>query len=139
MKTILIIILAIFSFNMFSQNYTIKYSYDDAGNRIQRKQVPIIMSNKISQVTVDTLIEEIADKNIKLYPNPVNETLNIFVEEYNGEIGNINLYSLDGRLITNEKITQSNTKLDFKNQPQGSYIVKININDKTKKYTIIKQ
>jgi hypothetical protein len=39
----------------------------------------------------------------------------------------------------NEKITQSNTKLDFKNQPQGSYIVKININDKTKKYTIIKQ
>jgi len=37
----------------------------------------------------------------------------------------------------NEKITQSNTKLDFKNQPQGSYIVKININDKIKKYTII--
>jgi len=139
MKSLITITLVFFSIILFSQNYIIKYSYDNAGNRIKREQIAFAISgNTDTKLKTDTVIEQIADKNISIYPNPVTETLNIYIEEYESEIGTINLYSLEGRLITTKKITDSNTKINFINKAPGSYIVKIIINNKTKEYTVVK-
>ena len=151
-KIIYIFVILLISINSFSQNsnkgvingqgnqeYIIRYGYDNAGNRIQRRKVIIYSpNNKTVKQNTDTLIEQIADKIISIYPNPVTETLNIYIEEYESEIGIINLYSLEGRLITTKKITESNTKINFINKAPGSYIVKIIINNKTKEYTVVK-
>ncbi len=140
MKIYIIVSLILLSSVSFSQSYIIKYSYDDAGNRVEREKIAFAISaNMDAKLETDTVVEQIADKNIRIFPNPVNETLNIFVEEYEGEIGTLNLYSLNGRLITTNKITQSNSKLNFINQSPGSYIVKISINNKTKEYTVVKK
>jgi hypothetical protein len=139
MKKLITIILVFFSIILFSQSYIIKYSYDDAGNRVKREKIAFAISaNMDAQLKTDTVVEQIADKNIRIYPNPVNETLNIFVEEYEGEVGILYLFSLNGRLIATKKITESNTKINFINQAPGSYIVKIMINNKTKEYTVVK-
>ena len=74
--------------------------------------------------------------NIVLYPNPVSSALFL---KYNGTINTIQVISLTGNCVINEKVNTSETQLSMENLNQGIYIVKINTNDGILMQRVIKR
>ena len=62
---------------------------------------------------------------VKLFPNPVNDYL---IVECDGScVGNdLNIFSINGFMIDNRKITEKRTVIDFSTYPKGLYIAIIN-------------
>jgi hypothetical protein len=65
------------------------------------------------------------DAKITLYPNPCFGVLRIQVEDFH-EVQNVELYSLDGRLLLQIKTIQNHTILDLQNFPSGIYFLRVN-------------
>ena len=61
------------------------------------------------------------NKEISIYPNPVNNELNIRTTH---QPESIRIYSLDGKLLT-EKVNKNLNKVDVKNLPSGTYLLKV--------------
>ncbi|HQC06609.1 MAG TPA: T9SS type A sorting domain-containing protein, partial [Kaistella chaponensis] len=61
------------------------------------------------------------NKEISIYPNPVNNELNIRTTH---QPENIRIYSLDCKLLT-EKVNKDLNKVDVKNLPSGTYLLKV--------------
>ncbi len=78
-------------------------------------------------------VSDVNKTNIKVYPNPVVDQLNIKTDE---TIKSIQIYSLDGKLL--KTINGNTTTVDFKNYPKGSYLVKIETNKSTTSQKVIK-
>ncbi|WP_312766449.1 S8 family serine peptidase [Epilithonimonas sp.] len=75
---------------------------------------------------------QLPKSNIKLYPNPSKDYINIQTE---GEIHRIDIYDLSGKIL---KTSYSNSKVNIENLPKGNYLVKIqlvNENAETIKFT----
>lgn len=78
-------------------------------------------------------VNDVNKTNIKVYPNPVVDQLNIKTDE---TIKSVQVYSLDGKLL--KTINGNTTIVDFKNYPKGSYLVKIETNKSTTSQKVIK-
>ncbi|MEX2379635.1 MAG: T9SS type A sorting domain-containing protein [Vicingaceae bacterium] len=82
--------------------------------------------NGLIMKTTNTSIgmEETRNKAfVKLYPNPVNSTLNIEIEG-NRKIESIELYDLNGRLV--HRFPGNTKSIDFSTHPKGLYLIKLN-------------
>ncbi len=64
--------------------------------------------------------------NIKLYPNPANNIVNITMPENESLPENYSIYNSLGQLIGNDKITSANTSINISNYADGIYFIKIN-------------
>lgn len=65
------------------------------------------------------------EKNLKFYPNPTSNTLNL-VNDYS-TIENVQIVNLQGQILFQNKYSnQNNVTLDFSNFPNGIYLVTIN-------------
>ena len=73
----------------------------------------------------------ISDKesNTVVYPNPFNELLTIQAEQ--GEIAEIILFTLDGKVVYNTTLNQSVIEIDTQNFDAGAYILKLVQTNKT--------
>ncbi|WP_103191225.1 endonuclease [Formosa algae] len=80
-------------------------------------------------------VEENTLSSIKVYPNPVNSTLNIALP--NGEATQISIYNMLGKLVISEMI-QANTSIDTKNLQSGVYILRMTQDDATISKKLIK-
>jgi hypothetical protein len=94
--------------------------------------VRIYMSNKTCDVgTIDlhiltkksSLTELESDKNLKVYPNPVNNYLSI--ENTDGNIYDLVLMDLNGQILKRGVIDQKSNGIDMMDIPQGFYILNI--------------
>lgn len=81
-----------------------------------------------------TAIDEInIDQNFAIYPNPSDNILNIFYEEYSDY--KIGIYSLDGRLIKQLGSNNQNTvNVDISMFSKGTYVVNLRNNSTGKLY-----
>jgi Secretion system C-terminal sorting domain len=70
------------------------------------------------QVTGAADIEEI--KDFALFPNPANETLNVIFADVNFK-GNLEILDLLGKVVLQQKATDSNTQMDVSKLPIGTY------------------
>ena len=68
-----------------------------------------------------SILEELEDVNIKLYPNPTNDYIYIETEEQL----KFQLYSMNGSLILEEEIQKGSTRISLLDIGSGSYIVNI--------------
>lgn len=76
---------------------------------------------------------------VSAFPNPVNDMLNIKVGDLSSESLSFQLYSLNGALITEQKITSGNTELNMAGKLPGIYFLKVTDNLKEiKTFKIIK-
>jgi photosystem II stability/assembly factor-like uncharacterized protein len=66
---------------------------------------------------------EIDDNIIKVFPNPVSDTLTI--NSSNSEVESFSLFDITGKLIVE---TFGQNKIDVSNLPQGVYLLKVNVN-----------
>lgn len=73
---------------------------------------------------------------VKAYPNPVKDILNISSEQ---EISGIEIFNLLGQRIVDKKINTNTTSIDLSVFPQGNYILKIKSGNNQKTLKVVKQ
>jgi hypothetical protein len=117
----LFILIAIFlSIRIYSQT-AVRYFYDNAGNRIKREKIPVLLLSRPASDTVNTVLQNTQNKlpvnqnmdekvgNVEVFPNPVQNQLSINnTEGVTG--GTYVLYDAVGKLLWQQtaEITQHN-------------------------------
>ena len=84
------------------------------------------------------LINELVSKYIAINTVVVNN-LEIFFNEDNHCIKNIDIYSMTGKLVYKSESLDNSFNIDLSNQTNGIYLVKINTNNYYQTYKIIKR
>ncbi len=137
-----------------AQQYSIEYTYDDSGNRLTRYIVNIktdtlqyneqdstllITQNIDMQNNTQTNITNTVDNTqISLYPNPATDFLNINIINSLGT-NEINLFTINGKLLQKQTTNNSNSKIDLTNLSPGTYIIRIKSGNYNYQQKIIKK
>jgi len=98
--------------NLVEQNGTIWIAYKDGGNASKLTVQKYNLGLGVEKLTL-------SNNTVNLYPNPVEEILNIETEE---QVLSTSILSVDGRLI---KSTSKANSISVKELPQGIYLVKV--------------
>ena len=96
------------------------------------------MYYRIKQVDIDgqfsySSVEQIfktTSSDINIYPNPCNMILNISTPA-NDQASTIEIYSLDGKRILSEQLTEANHKIDVNTLTKGTYMLRVFNSEKT--------
>ena len=88
-----------------------------------------------SFTTQSLTTESFLIKNLKLHPNPVNNILNISLDN---EISVISIYNLLGQEVFTKTINSNETSIDISNLSKGPYLVKVTVKNIEKILKIIK-
>ena len=144
------------------------YEYDEAGNRIVRKVIPVpqappappkdslavirdelqVTSNKLqdelqsfeSQKSPEYYLEKIAQVEMKIYPNPATEKITLSISNIKKmQTGTLQLYNLNGQLIQTRLLSESEVDISLVGFSKGTYILKVQVNDIIENWKIIKQ
>jgi len=113
----------------------LNYAYDADGNRIERT----ISMTRSASVTTEFYEEIIAEKNVKIYPNPTKGQLKVEISNTEINSGSIQVFDMNGRKIIQQKITEITTPIDLSNYSTGTYILKIQLNNESSNWKIIKE
>jgi hypothetical protein len=152
------IILFLFAFPLWcmAQN-GIKYSYqyDEAGNRI--RCLVIVLSSpppaptdstavtrdnrdELQVTSEEFFVEKIAQVVMNIYPNPTTEVVTLEITNMEKlQTGFFKLYSLNGQLLQEFSVYDATTAISLAGLPSGAYILKVQINNRTVDWKIIKQ
>ncbi len=65
--------------------------------------------------------------------------VSIEIPEFDNLSAFILVYGIQGNLIRSVKVKGKSTRIDLSNQPQGIYILKINIGEKSSDWKVIKE
>lgn len=148
MKKVIFVYLFTVSQFIFAQANRVTFAYDSGGNQTQRLLCVNCTSQRMGNpdaITDDSEIEskELIEDNVKYYPNPVSEVLNVswsnLQEKYVTEIV---VFSFSGQLVNQYSITenQEEKSLDFKNLPSAIYhLVLVYSNGEKKSMKLIKK
>lgn len=110
---------------------------DQNGNIIYKGQVVGWSFQVLNPATVG--IDEDLLEEIKIYPNPANDFINISIPN-ELQSASIELLSINGQLLRSQKLTQStNNEIAIADLPPGLYLAKVNFNQTSKVFKIIKQ
>ena len=80
--------------------------------------------------------DSFAVSNVKLYPNPTSNVLNI---ESLGAIQTISVYNVLGQEVINKALNSTSTSLDVSSLNSGIYVVKTVVDGVTSSTKFIKQ
>jgi hypothetical protein len=70
----------------------------------------------------ETGISEVSSHNLKIYPNPVQNTLYI---QSSSTIEQINIYDISGRMLQTSEVFKTSEVLDISYLASGIYLVKV--------------
>ena len=147
MKKELLLVILLFSF--LSNAQKINFTYDGAGNQINRAycfQCP--SSQKKAVKEIEALVEEDMEKFfpedvISYYPNPVKEELFLkWIISEDNYVSSINIVSMAGQMLKQYHTTSGTAtqNIPFQEYPTGVYIVLLNYsNGEQKTIKIIKK
>lgn len=128
MKKIYLFLLSLLLAFTAKSQQKLSYEYDAAGNRISRT---IVIDTKSASATgnpVDSVFyeETIADKQVSIYPNPVEKQLTIKISGYTPSMqGVYSLYGITGAMVAKRPITGEITHVDMGMHSRGIYILQI--------------
>ena len=83
---------------------------------------------------LSTINETLIETNASIYPNPVNDTLEIYLDNFNSDSVFVDIIDLKGSKIFNKKMSITDQKLiiDVSFLKQGNYIINVMQNDDIK-------
>jgi hypothetical protein len=133
MKKIFILSLLFYSFICQAQD-RITFSYDDAGNQIQRllyfdSSISKMTTEKVKEITAleeNDLLKFSEQDLISYYPNPVKEELYLKWELIEGNyVSSIQVYGLTGQVLQSfSNLSKKNYQnIAFQSYPTGMYAV----------------
>ncbi len=93
--------------------------------------------NWIAALANDLSVEDIyTSYNLKVYPNPVSDYLNL---ESTAEILSVSLFNLTGHMIlTDQLVNADNYRINMSDLPAGFYLVRVKMAGRTITYRVIK-
>ena len=120
----------------------VSYAYDNAGNRISRKVVPLNSNpSHVKKSDESTpVVDQLGERKITVYPNPTQGALAIEITggDTKDEIRFI-LFSAQGTQLQNLKVTATITPVNMSSYPVGWYILRVQAGEKITEFKIIKQ
>ena len=138
-KKLLIVLLLVSVVQLYAQDKTIEFSYDNAGNQTERKICVNCSTTAASKTLTETTAEDFIplDTNptdqISYYPNPVQQELYLKWELINDKKVTAIM------VFTNTSAVQLHT-VNFSNLPLGVYLIMMQYSDgKDKTFKIIKE
>jgi hypothetical protein len=93
--------------------------------------------NIVAKFVIITSTSEVTDSDVKIFPNPVNENINIEVQDADINKGFISIFDCIGRLLTSKKITNTISQISLHGSP-GVYYVRVVSHDKIVVRQIVK-
>ena len=120
----------------------LSYAYDAAGNRTSRTIVLGTRSADVTANKTDSVFfeEMLAEKQIKIYPNPVEFELTISIDGYESAMrGEYSLFNITGAMLLRNRISGTTTHVDMSRYSKGTYILNIQLNGQPTSWKIIKQ
>lgn len=114
----------------------IGYSYDASGNRIKREIVMPASKAMAKQQNFSpkeqSFSDMLHDHSIKIYPNPTEGALKICISGLKStDKCSLGAYTLQGTQILTKDVKADNIDINIGNQPTGTYLLRITINNST--------
>ncbi len=162
-----LIFLSLLCFSCFYINAQVqfRYTYDNAGNCVERNYIYYSMSamvadslmiesfaqdslsqsslrsaNKEDDIQMPVYQEELPSNRVLIYPNPTKGDLSVEVTNTSEKTtGEVCLYDMKGKIITCQSLQEEKISFDLGRQPAGIYILKINISDVVSTWKIFKE
>ncbi len=104
-----------------------------AGTVTQGVQQPFEISTLSGQEFTNIILEAL------VYPNPTTAKITLKISDLAAENLNYQMYDIQGRMMSDGKISSPETVFDVENYPTATYLLKINSNTKElKTFKIIK-
>ena len=137
----LLLFLAAFTLQAMATD-VVSYAYDNVGNRISRKVVPLL--NNPSNVKKDekpTPVEEqLGERKITIYPNPTKGSLAVDITGGNEKDElRIIIFDAYGKQLLNKKVEPGTTPVNMNAYPVAYYILRVQAGEKQTEFKIIKQ
>lgn len=120
----------------------LSYAYDAAGNRTERTIVMTVRSADVEDKAQDGLFfeEQIANLQLRIYPNPVKEQLTIQISDYESSARmEFVLYSIGGSILHRGTIDSETTLVNMSRFTTGTYVLHIIIGGKRTVWKVVKQ
>ena len=141
-------------YNALAQDYAIKYTYDDAGNRETRQLIFLPDNNQKKAIVDTTATGDTADKpedefysdilgeqTIKVYPNPTKGLLKIEIENMDPAVStcSITVVNTAGSMVYQNNHFNAPGTIDLSALSRGVYVMQIMVGEKTSEWKIIKE
>ncbi|MFV0397993.1 MAG: T9SS type A sorting domain-containing protein, partial [Bacteroidales bacterium] len=138
-KLIIFNLFIIISVCIHSQS-SINFSYDAAGNRINRSIV-VTRASEQSKLQELPLKNDFEETRVTIYPNPTKGIISISIQGGNEEFKNssLALYSISGALITSNRISDRTVTIDIRGENKGMYILKLILDGQISEWKVIKE
>ena len=120
----------------------IEYSYDASANRIKREI--IMQPPKAKQQTFETegqvFSDMLQEHDVKIYPNPTDGIMKVRISGIkNTDKCSLAIYTMRGDRVMLDERQQYNFDVNISNQPAGTYLLRITINNQSTTWKIIKK
>jgi hypothetical protein len=121
-----------------SAQQKIGYTYDEAGNRIQKK---IVLTGPIDDDyarKAQKFQDEVGGLDVLIYPNPTSDRVIVNVQNEFDKSSSIVLMDMKGNVLQTVPTINQINEFDLSNYTKGSYILRIINNKKSSNWVIIK-
>lgn len=142
MKRIILISFMLISVCALKAQQQLSYAYDAAGNRVSRTIVLDTRGANVAANQTDSVFFEdmLAEKKIKLYPNPVENELTISITGYEPSWkGEYALFNMSGAMLSHKRLAGETTPVNMGQYLPGTYLLTIIIDGEKSVWKIIKQ
>lgn len=117
----------------------VAYAYDASGNRISRTIV-MAQGSRVQRATgIQDYSDDVGGVRLRIYPNPVVETLTVDIDGDGKASGAYALYDPNGRLVASGKIGNERTAIDMSGLGDGLYVLKATVGEHSTSWKIIKK
>ena len=116
-----------------------RYTYDSAGNRVSREIIIGVAGDEPQDIAA-SLIDVVASKAVRIYPNPTDGNMTISIDDYEeSDQASFIIYDLSGVIVYDSKVTGQASSVDISDCQSGIYILTIIINGNQSSWRIIKK
>ncbi len=131
------ILVFILMFQLNGECQNIKFSYDDAGNRIKREVIQVEVVNEQDKEMQKLLKGDRIDKNISVTANKYTDAIHIDIKDENfAGPYDIDIYDMAGYKVLGTKAATNIYDADISHLSDGIYIVVITYQGKTNAWKI---
>ncbi|ROT21321.1 T9SS C-terminal target domain-containing protein [Muribaculaceae bacterium Isolate-113 (HZI)] len=124
-------------FQLSGECQNIRFTYDEAGNRIRRETVQVEEVNELEKEMQKFLKGDRIDKNISITANKYTDSIHIDIKDENfAGPYNINIYDIAGYKMLGTNATTNIYDADISHLPDGIYIVVVTYQGKTNAWKI---